>query len=81
MRRHGAAAQKRFSERDVPDLIRDMFSREPFDLDQGLKVPGQQQPRRPFDAAMDCCATVIFYLEYIISKIARIVIHIVWLIF
>jgi mono/diheme cytochrome c family protein len=37
-----AAAQKRFSERDVPDLIRDMFIREPFDLDQGLKVPGQQ---------------------------------------
>jgi len=37
-----AAAQKRFSERDIPDLIRDMFIREPFDLDQGLKVPGQQ---------------------------------------
>lgn len=36
------AAQRRFSERDVPDLIRDMFIRETFNLDQGLKVPGQQ---------------------------------------
>jgi hypothetical protein len=36
------AAQRRFSERDVPDLIQDMFIREPFNLDQGLKVPGQQ---------------------------------------
>jgi hypothetical protein len=41
MRRHGAAAQKRFSERDVPDLIRDMFIREPFDLDQGLPGPAR----------------------------------------
>lgn len=37
-----AAAQKRFSERDVPDLIRDMFIREPYEADQGLKVPGQR---------------------------------------
>lgn len=36
-----ADAQKHFTERDVPDLIRDMFIREPYDMGEGLKVPGQ----------------------------------------
>jgi mono/diheme cytochrome c family protein len=35
-------AQERFSERDVPDLIQDMFIREPFDLTTGLKAPGER---------------------------------------
>jgi cytochrome c len=34
---HGA--QERFVEADVPDLIRDMFIREPYELGEGLKVP------------------------------------------
>jgi hypothetical protein len=36
------AAQERFGEQDVPDLIRDMFIREPYHLGDGLKAPGQQ---------------------------------------
>lgn len=34
-------AQERFGEQDVPDLIRDMFIREPYELGDGLKVPGR----------------------------------------
>jgi mono/diheme cytochrome c family protein len=37
-----AAGQKRFSESDVPDLIRDMFIREPYEMGEGLKMPGQK---------------------------------------
>jgi mono/diheme cytochrome c family protein len=37
-----AGEQKGFSERDVPDIIRDMFIREPYEMGEGLKVPGQQ---------------------------------------
>ena len=37
-----AGAQKGFYERDVPDIIRDMFIREPYEMGEGLKVPGQQ---------------------------------------
>lgn len=36
------AAQERFGEQDVPDLIRDMFILEPYELGDGLKAPGQQ---------------------------------------
>ena len=32
-------AQERFGEQDVPDLIRDMFIRDPYVLGEGLKVP------------------------------------------
>lgn len=37
-----SAEQERFAEEDVPDLIRDMFIREPYDVGDGLQVPGQQ---------------------------------------
>ena len=33
--------QKDFSEKDVPDLIRDMLIREPYEMGEGLKVPGK----------------------------------------
>lgn len=32
--------QERFGEQDVPDLIRDQFIREPYELGEGLNVPG-----------------------------------------
>jgi hypothetical protein len=34
--------QKGFSERDVPDLIQDMFIREPYDMGEGLQAPGER---------------------------------------
>jgi len=37
-----AAGQKAFTERDVPELIRDMFIREPYEMGEGLKMPGQK---------------------------------------
>lgn len=37
-----SAMQKKFTEHDVPDLIRDMFIREPYDMGEGLKMPGQK---------------------------------------
>ena len=37
-----AGGQKQFSEHDVPDLIRDMFIREPYEMGEGLKMPGQK---------------------------------------
>ena len=36
------AAQKQFHERDVPDLIRDMFILEPYQMGEGLQAPGQR---------------------------------------
>jgi mono/diheme cytochrome c family protein len=37
-----ASLQKNFGERDVPDLIRDMFIQEPYDMGDGLQAPGMQ---------------------------------------
>lgn len=37
-----AKQQQTFSERDVPDLIRDMFIREPYNTGDGLQMPGQR---------------------------------------
>lgn len=37
-----ASLQKQFGERDVPDLIRDMFIQEPYDMGEGLQAPGQR---------------------------------------
>jgi len=34
--------QKKFRERDVPDLIRDMFIREPYEMGDGLQAPGKR---------------------------------------
>lgn len=34
--------QKQFTERDVPDLIQDMFIREPYQMGEGLQAPGKR---------------------------------------
>jgi mono/diheme cytochrome c family protein len=34
--------QKQFVERDVPDLIQDMFIREPYEMGEGLHAPGKR---------------------------------------
>jgi len=35
--------QKQFSERDVPDLIQDMFIREPYQMGDGLQAPEKKR--------------------------------------
>ena len=36
------AEQETFNERDVPDLIRDMFIRTPYNMTEGLQAPAQR---------------------------------------